>query len=367
MITKQINNIIPVIHRLVTDEYGENYWFNGCAAYVMEALGEPDYDYWLFGGVTGDNFIQFYPYKGYKGGYFRGESATEYRMGPDYMRWVFDQVGYSCAYVTERELLAEPELYLRKLMDCIDRGIPVIHYAYHWGVFVGYESGGETLLLITGDSDEPKRLAVGIDFLIEINSEEQKDFCGWIFIGEKRREIPLAQIYREAILRLPELLTTKTSEYVFGARAFRAWADDIENGRFDAMPREAFDGWAMYANYACNLATNSGGCQGFLQKAMELNPDMAFLAEVGRQYKTINYLWNRAHWRRDVLDRKERRAYAHRYGRSNLESLKLGILNFSDKAFFNRRKRKKAVALIREMASCADEAVRILEEGALGV
>lgn len=26
--------------RLVTSEHGENYWFNGCAAYVMECLGE---------------------------------------------------------------------------------------------------------------------------------------------------------------------------------------------------------------------------------------------------------------------------------------------------------------------------------------
>lgn len=42
MVTKQSNNIIPVIHRLVTDEYGENYWFNGCARYVMKCLGEKE-------------------------------------------------------------------------------------------------------------------------------------------------------------------------------------------------------------------------------------------------------------------------------------------------------------------------------------
>ncbi len=53
MITKQSNNIIPIIHRLVTDEYGENYWFNGCAKYVMECLGEPDYDYWFFARADG--------------------------------------------------------------------------------------------------------------------------------------------------------------------------------------------------------------------------------------------------------------------------------------------------------------------------
>jgi hypothetical protein len=44
MVTKQSNNIIPNIHQLITMHYGENYWFNGCAKYVMECLGEPDYD-----------------------------------------------------------------------------------------------------------------------------------------------------------------------------------------------------------------------------------------------------------------------------------------------------------------------------------
>ncbi len=42
MIIKQSNNIVPVMHRLVTDEYGENYWFNDCTKYVMECLGEKD-------------------------------------------------------------------------------------------------------------------------------------------------------------------------------------------------------------------------------------------------------------------------------------------------------------------------------------
>ena len=69
---EQGNHIIPVIHRLVTDEYGENYWFNGCARYVMEALGEytkdadlmtddiynlrvkdNNFGFWLFAGLTG--------------------------------------------------------------------------------------------------------------------------------------------------------------------------------------------------------------------------------------------------------------------------------------------------------------------------
>jgi hypothetical protein len=66
MATKQ-SNTITNIHP-VTDNYrGENYWFNGCAAYVMESVAPKeasgsvwatDYDYSLFAGVTGDNFTQ---------------------------------------------------------------------------------------------------------------------------------------------------------------------------------------------------------------------------------------------------------------------------------------------------------------------
>jgi hypothetical protein len=47
MVKSQSNNIIPNIHQLITMHYGENYWFNGCAKYVMECLKEPDYDYWF--------------------------------------------------------------------------------------------------------------------------------------------------------------------------------------------------------------------------------------------------------------------------------------------------------------------------------
>ena len=42
MIVNRSNNIITVIRPLITMHYGENYWFNGCARYVMECLGEKD-------------------------------------------------------------------------------------------------------------------------------------------------------------------------------------------------------------------------------------------------------------------------------------------------------------------------------------
>ncbi|WP_379146220.1 hypothetical protein [Paenibacillus sp. sgz500992] len=54
MEVKASNNRLPKIHPMVTPHYGGNYWFNGCAGFVMECLGEPDYDYWFFAGLTGE-------------------------------------------------------------------------------------------------------------------------------------------------------------------------------------------------------------------------------------------------------------------------------------------------------------------------
>lgn len=50
-VTSKDRNMIQIIHRLVTDEYGENYWFDGCARYIMECLNEPDFDYDFFAGL----------------------------------------------------------------------------------------------------------------------------------------------------------------------------------------------------------------------------------------------------------------------------------------------------------------------------
>ena len=350
------------IHRLITSMHGENYWFNGCAAYVMECLGEPDYDYWFFAGLTGDNFAQVYARD-----HFRGDGcATDYRLSDGDHACVLDifsRCGYEAEFIPETQLRANPRPWLEKLVESIDRGIPVIRYWCGWHVCVGYEDGGQTLLCMTGDNEEPYRVTA--QELFEGGQEHRDVFhwFGWIFVGEKKEQKDLRQLYRDAILNLPRVLTTKTEGYCFGAQAFRALAYTLESGAFDSGKPEGFNGWDAYTVYTCNLATNSGGCQGFLQKAMELNPDMAFLTEVGRQYRLINFLWNKGEWRKNMLTRRERRAYVRRYGRHNLEGLKLGIHNFSEKAFFNRRKRVKAAAILREMANCMDEAVHILEEG----
>lgn len=146
MTTKRRNNIISTIHRVVTSEHGENYSINGCAKYVMECLGEKNYDYWFFTGITGDLFTQHYSYTN-----FVAESVSDYLFEEDPARFVeetFAKCGYAATFVSSEELKNNIDMYLQMLSEYIYRGIPVIGGNMR-NVFVGYEDYGKVLLQLT--------------------------------------------------------------------------------------------------------------------------------------------------------------------------------------------------------------------------
>ncbi len=333
MMTKQSNNMIPIIHRLVTDEYGENYWFNGCARYVMECLGEKDYDYWFFAGLTGDLFTQHYTYTKYS-----GDALSSYWMDErpaEFVEEVFAKIGYAATYVAKKEVVKNTEMYLQTLVGYIDKGIPVIVWdAGLVGVFVGYEGYGRILLYITGNNDQPERIP------LEKALEENQAVSGWIFVGIKKESPSLAQLYRKAISAIPQNMSIKTETYCFGAEAFRVWARDIENGKFDGLTVEEFDTWSYYTNYVCVLSTNGCCSHEFLKRAYALNPDMAFLGEVGLLYKKTEEIW-------------------HNQNGENLEALGGGF-NITLETLQNKDKRSRIAAKIRECGDVADEIVKII-------
>ena len=125
--------------------------------------------------------------------------------------------------------------------------------------------------------------------------------------------------------------------HCFGPESFRAWARDIENGKFDDMKPEEFDGWAHYTNYICVLATNSGCSNNFINKALELNPDMIYLSEIKSCYNKTSTIW------------------------SDLEALGGGF-NVTLEVLQDKEKRPKIANKIREAADYMDEVVRILKE-----
>lgn len=333
--TKRSNNLIPVIHRLVIEEYGEIYQFNGSAAYVMECLGEKEYDYLTFAGLTGDVFAQHYRQP------FVGQGVNSYYQANGDGRFferIFEKCGYSAEYVFSRDLFKDKDMYLKRLVACIDKGVPIIFTGYldqPCGVFVGYEEYGKTLLYISGNNSEPQRISC--DKAMGCGTDKS----GWIFVGDKKEEKKTAEIYREAIYALPELLTTDNDKYCFGASAFRKWADDVENGYFEQIQPGEFDSLSMYVNFVFALAANGSCCPVFLQRTIELNPDMTYLDDIIALYKRTADIW-------------------HNDGGNDLEALGGGF-NITLEALQNPVRREKIAARIRECGDIIHEVVKVLE------
>ena len=370
MVTKQSNNIIPNIHRFIISEHGENYHFNGCARYVMESLGkytiysdlmtdelynckkvDTNLGYWFFAGLTGDVLAQVYSYNEYM-----GESVSSCMFtseGGDYIEKIFEKCGYASTFISGKQLAANKEMYIQTLMAYIDKGVPVIAFTHGgppWGIYVGYEEFGKTLLYLSGDKSEPERvpiekiISVRIDlpYHAHASSDEIHVTKGWIFVGEKKHEVDIAQVYKDIIYDMPSLLVTKTDEYCFGAEAFRAWAADIENGKFDNIKPEEFDGWGTHVSNICNMTTNGSCAHNFFKRAQGLNPDMAFLDDINKLYDRIAQIWNNDNG-------------------NDLESLGGGF-NVTLKVLQDKDKRGKIAVKIREAADCMDEVVMVLNK-----
>jgi hypothetical protein len=101
----------------------------------------------------------------------------------------------------------------------------------------------------------------------------------------------------------------------------------------------------MYKIYVCNLATN-GSCRRFLERALEKNPDMAFIAEIIQQYKQLALLWNGSDGQT-------------KYQGDCLESLGGGF-NVTLDALTHIEKRKAIANKIRECADCMSRVTDIL-------
>lgn len=290
--------VLPIPHGMFDGLQGQNYEIDGAISFALEALGEPAYDYWFVAGLTGDSFSPIY-YRDH----WRGNSAAEVRCSDGDISPVletFALCGYDCDFVPAQALCLDRESHLRRILRSIDDGIPVIRYFDGWQVVVGYADGGRALLAIWGDRwgdtwVTPARIEADRFFALP-EDQTCPDKCpnpGCFFPGPKRAQVDLAGLYRKAILRLPALLSAVNENYCFGGAAFRAWADEIEGGRYDGMSATDFEAnkWFLYTNYLCVLASNGTGYRHFLDKAFSLNPDMEILPWMGMLLGRMGQIW----------------------------------------------------------------------------
>ncbi len=258
------------IHPLISMEQGQNYWLNGCMAFLMECVGEnAEYDYWFFSGITGDSFLQVYSKQ-------PENMALCYShiMTAAAVKKAFGACGYHyeyCSVTTENR----PRLD-QKVRKYIDRNIPVIARiddAFHsFAIICGYDA--TDFYYIRGEETTLKPYR----------------YDELIFIKEKKKGPTLSQAYKDAVMAVPALLNTpETTQYSFGKKAFMDWAHSFLSNQFTQYPPNDkiwhthespdFSCWNMHGAYLCMLGTN-GCATGFLRKALFLNPALTFIEQL---------------------------------------------------------------------------------------
>lgn len=347
--TEQRANLLPDIRGIHDGYKGHNYGLPDCLVYVWERLNERvRLDFWDFAAITGDSVAQVYN----RNLSTRCEYCVSgYLAGAEHIGQVFSALGYDYAYATAAQINSDKETYLRKVMQYIDRGILVLvktamadvpGWESDVGTYcpiVGYNDGGRTLLLM-----------VGMHRLIryETDGEVKMD---WIFAGDRLREVTREELYLGAVKRIPYWLTLPECGGVFfGAAAFRAWADDIENERYED---DNTDLWTDYGVYVVNLATTPALPYFMLNKLAEMS---AVYSGYKQLHDNISALFPAFKPDDMVPDESKDGLW------SELEHLG-GGLNVTREVLRDKAKRGKIAAAFRGYASRLDKAVELLNDG----
>lgn len=280
MISKQSNNILPNIRVICRGNRAENHAFPGVAAYVMECIGDTKIgDFkddlnerlWFFEGLSADTLSPIYSYVGYQ-----GWARSDYLYSREFITDIFNKCGYACSYITPEEFNSYREMYIETMMAYIDQGVPVIIRKEPHDEcipIVGYEDFGKTLLYPDiANTKEIHKLVVDGDMNYS-----------WVFVGEKKREINIAETYMNMIYDLPEIFEQKTEKYCFGANAILEWANEIE--------RDKFYEWDVYHINFLTMTAGSGANR-VLDKAIALNPGMEWIKDVKDHYDECLKIWN---------------------------------------------------------------------------
>jgi len=347
---------IPGIRGVWDGGKGHNFGLPDCLAFIWERLNETvKLDFWDFAAVAGDSVAMVY---NRNPSTHCSYSVSGYLAGPEHTAHVFDAIGYAHDYVTVTQINANKGKYLQQVMHYIDHGLPVLALTSladvpgwksdvaDYCLIVGYDNGGQTLLLNIEEKDgEAQLLPHGV------SGDMKMDL---IFIGDKQREITMEELYLGAIKNMTHWLTLPERDGMFfGAAAFRAWADDIEAGRYEDKKTHL---WDDYGVYVCNLATSPAIPYFIFKKLAKINPAythyMALHDEIVRLFPAFKP--------DDIVPDDGKDGLW-----SELEHLRGGF-NVTRKVVRNKKRRGKIAAALRSYAGRLDQAVRMLEKEVQG-
>ncbi len=264
-------------------DWGQNYPFNACMAKLLECLGGDTllYTYDFFAGLSGDDFVMCY---GDNGKY--NDCVSVCADNEAFLARVCGMIGLEYRLVKHDEWQADTDFSYGLVKQFIDRGIPVLCAGvgsnFNYDLLTSYDDENTVCHLSCGDDVQYGR---------DIPFGEIE--CDFVFIDRLPEIMDPAAVYRNAVLQIPALMTAEpTPDGVhFGAEAYRKWASDITDGRYDRYTGDTFDSWAHWCIYICNLATNGGHGENFLRRAYELNSDLTFIPEMIGLFHVNDTIW----------------------------------------------------------------------------
>ena len=254
---------------------GENYWLNGCMAYLAVCIGLPeDYNYQFFTCISGDSVTQVFSKDP-----GRDVWAYSHECTTEALKKCFHAIGYEYIYISS---IKEPQDCLYMIRETLDRGLPVFARGggqaagqeIEFNCIVGYDE--EALYYLFCDKDHETRVTV-------------YDFRELVIPGEKTDEpVSLNEAYRKALCQVPAMLTLKAAdEFTFGIQALNDWADQLENGSLAAYDNPWNNVWSVHGTYLCMLGSNGSGF-GLYDKVLQYYPEMTWLEDVKKQYDELS-------------------------------------------------------------------------------
>jgi len=333
------------IRELFEGGKGHNYELPDCLKFIFERVGDFDeINFWDIAALAGDTVAQVYNRNVTTSCSY---SVSAYLAGLEHIDYMFHALGYGYEYIAAEQFNANTALYLRKIIEYINNGTPVL-VKTNLNDIPAWNSDVGTYCLIVGVGYENEKivlkLLVGgtVPISYELTGDDKIDL---IFIGKKQRDVSLEDVYLQAIKRMSYWLTLpERNGMYFGAAAYRAWADDIDNGRFED---ENLILWANYGVYVVNLATSGGEPTFIFSKLAQMNPQYKKWVPLGEKIQTLIP------------------AETPTGGRSllwiQLDELGGGF-EATHKVMRDKEKRSKIAAALRDYANRLDQVIALLRE-----
>lgn len=276
--------LIPNVEKLYENK-SENYMFPSCMRSAMSALNEDQaFDFSFFAGVTGDLFTQIWlePKWRYNDSYSNVCKDTQLPI-----QYAFDACGYEYAYAGREEIRKNKSGWLKKIVESIDKGLPVLTFGIVGppvcSIICGYAEKGDMLIgwsQFTGEKTEEEIF----DDAFSENYFQVKDGLdrseALIFFEKKKDRPTIAQSMKKSILNIPALASLEsTSQIYFGRNAFQAWADSLMQDEY-FQNEEILDGpLDTYRSCVVQTGTNLYHIEAYLERALALCPGMALQIE----------------------------------------------------------------------------------------